>query len=516
MRFGQFRLWIIAALLVAGLLLISHSLAGEKVRESVLAGAWYPDNSLQLAKVVDGFLDDPSDVRPKAKNPLRALIVPHAGYMYSGPTAAKAFRLVRGMDFTRVLLLAPSHYSAFKGLSIADVAAYQTPLGTVSLDQVAVQQLRRSPLVSAHTEAHKREHSIEIELPLLQRVLEPGWKLVPVLVGQMDDETYPQAAKLLRELADEQTLVVVSSDFAHYGKRFGYTPFPLNDETPANIQQLDGDAIERIVEGDARGFLDYQQRTGITICGFRPIALLLHMLPVSAELEQLVYETSGQLTGNYENSVSYVVIAVSVQTAIADSQGSDGRLSREQLKILHRIAVAGVRRAVLDDKHEGEQWLRNLPPELARPSGAFVTLKKDGMLRGCIGYIRPRDPLFQAVLKNGGNAAVRDRRFPPVTPEELEGLEIEVSVLTPPRPIAHYEAFKVGQQGIILTKQGRSAVFLPEVAVEQGWNREQTLTYLARKAGLPADAWKDGAEFEVFYSEKYAAPYGSSHETTKE
>jgi AmmeMemoRadiSam system protein A len=154
--------------------------------------------------------------------------------------------------------------------------------------------------------------------------------------------------------------------------------------------------------------------------------------------------------------------------------------------------------------------LEGLPERLQAPSGAFVTLKRDGRLRGCIGYIQPKKPLYQAVLENGANAAVNDRRFWPVASGELSGLEVEVSVLTPPEPIASYEDFRVGEQGIILRKDGRRAVFLPEVAAEQGWTREETLSHLAQKAGLGPDGWREGASFEVFTSRKYVAPYAPS------
>ena len=151
-----------------------------------------------------------------------------------------------------------------------------------------------------------------------------------------------------------------------------------------------------------------------------------------------------------------------------------------------------------------------LPARLKEPAGAFVTLKRHGELRGCIGYIEPREPLYLAVLANGDNAARRDPRFNPVEPAELDGLEIEVSVLTPPRPIESWQAFKVGEQGIVLSKAGRRAVFLPEVATEQGWTREETLSQLSLKAGLPANAWQEGASFEVFESTKYSAPYAAA------
>ncbi|HHH38246.1 MAG TPA: AmmeMemoRadiSam system protein B [Sedimenticola sp.] len=505
--------WLLVFFLLS---LASAAMAtGDRVRPSALAGrGWYPGDPAQLRQTVDRLLDGAGTVRLESRLPLRALILPHAGYSYSGATAAKGLALVRGHSYRRVLLLAPAHRVWFEGLSILDVDAYQTPLGKVPLDRAAIRELRRSPLVGDHPRAHAREHSIEIELPLLQEALAPGWKLVPVLVGELNGEQYRQAAELLRPLADEQTLVLVSSDFTHYGKRFDYTPFPADARVAERIRDLDQGALKRILAGDLDGFLGYRRKTGITICGYRPIALLLAMLPPDARLEQVAYATSGELTGDYHNSVSYAVVAVTSKQPLAGSDppaAGATALTRGDMELLHRLAVMGIEQAVLGADADRERRLKRLeerlPAALKRPAGAFVTLKEEGQLRGCIGYIAPVKPLYRAVLENGYNAARRDYRFQPVNADELPALEVEVSVLTPPRPIPSWRDFRVGEQGIILEKGGRRAVFLPEVAREQGWDREQTLSHLARKAGLPADAWREGARFQVFESRTFQAPY---------
>lgn len=505
--------------LVLVLALGSLGAADEQVRESALAGGWYPGDPQQLAEYVDGLLDAVETATPEMPDmpdmPVRALIAPHAGYRYSGATAAEVVARVRGREFKRVIVLAPSHRGGFRGLSIADVEAYETPLGTVPLDAAAVADLRKSELVTSDPTAHEREHAIEIELPLLQRALVPGWRLVPVLVGRMEGEDYRVAADLLRPLADEGTLVVVSSDFTHFGPRFQFMPFGLDGETSNRIRALDDGAIERIVALDAIGFLSYRSDTGITVCGYRPLALLLHLLPEDSRVQRIAYTTSGELTGDWGNSVSYAAMLVSSPAPISgggvESAGAAQAIGAADLEALHRLAVLGVESAVLGPSEDRdaaiERMLKSLPPHLKEPSGAFVTLKRDGRLRGCIGYISPRKPLVEAVLENGVNAARNDRRFRPVAPDELGDLEVEVSVLSPPRPIHTYDQFLVGEQGVILHKGGRQAVFLPEVAVEQGWTREDALSHLARKAGLHEDGWREGASFEVFTSTKYSAPY---------
>jgi len=291
---------------------------------------------------------------------------------------------------------------------------------------------------------------------------------------------------------------------------------------------LDAQASARIQALDQAGLLELERRTGITVCGIQPIAILLGMLPPGARVEQLDYQTSGALTGDYRNSVSYASFAITAEQPLAASaepaQGSAfavvptddqpvGAPTVAELELLHRLALLGIDQAVLGKGPATEARLQrlvaSLPERLKEPGGAFVTLKRDGELRGCIGYILPREPLYLAVLENGDNAARRDPRFTPVTRDELAGLSVEVSVLTPPRPIAGYEEFEVGRQGVILSKSGRSAVFLPEVATEQGWDRAETLSHLALKAGLPSDAWRSGAEFQVFESSHYTAPYSA-------
>jgi hypothetical protein len=487
--------------------------AAERIRPSALAGTWYPADPQELAGYVDRLLNavesDTTEMR------VRALVAPHAGYRYSGATAAKVIARVRDHEYKRVMALAPTHRSGFRGLSIAEVDAYETPLGAVPLDGPAIAELRKSNLVSSDPIAHVREHAIEIELPLLQRALRPGWRLVPVLVGQMEEGDYKAAADLLRPLADETTLIVVSSDFTHFGPRFGYVPFALNAETPAKIRALDDGAIDRILAGDAAGFLDYQASTGITICGYRPLAVLLNLLPDNARIQRIAYATSGELTGDWGNSVSYVGLLVTSPAPFSNNGVEEADNARgidtADLARLHRLAVLGVEEAVLGRSDARSADIREivdgLPERLKANSGAFVTLKRGGQLRGCIGYIQPRKPLFQAVLENGFNAARNDWRFMPVRPDELGDIEVEVSVLSVPESIDSLDQFLVGEQGVILDKDGHQAVFLPEVATEQGWTKDDTLSHLAQKAGLPPDGWREGASFQVFTSAKYTAPY---------
>lgn len=496
------RLRLFAALL---LLVAGAAFADERVRSPAIAGSWYPGDAAELTAYLDRALDSASGWALPEGERMQALIAPHAAYAYSGATAAAGYRLLRGQAVDRVILLGPSHHASFRGVAIADVDAYETPLGRVPLDAEAVAGLRASPLVVAGPRGPDREHSLEIQLPFLQRVLALGWRLVPLLVGRLEPEDYAPLVAAIRPLLDDRTLVVVSTDFTHYGARFGYQPFPPDREAAARLEALDKGAFAHIQAGDAAGFLDYQARTGVTICGYRAVALLLHLLPERTRAHIVRYDTSGALLGDYRQSVSYLTAAFTRPARPAGSalpqQGS--------LEWLYRLAALRVQDVVAPDPAAQaalRELVDGLPADVTHPAGAFVTLRRDGRLRGCIGYVAPIKPVWEAVLDNAEAAALHDHRFLPVQPTELDELDVEVSVLTEPTPIASLDEFEVGRHGIILVKDGRRAVFLPDVAVEQGWDREQTVTHLAQKAGLAPDGWRAGAQYFVFTNHKHGGP----------
>ena len=491
----------------------ARAAASKSVRPAALAGSWYPSGTDELGELVDGFMSSADSPPATGDGPIRALISPHAGYAFSGPTAGFGYSLVRDRSVHRVIVLAPAHHVALTGMSIAERTHYSTPLGEIPLDLEAIERLRRSRLVRSVAGAHGREHSIEMQLPLLQRALAPGWKLVPILVGRLSADDAAEAGRMLEPLADERTLVVASSDFTHYGPSYGYEPFERDGRIAERLRELDMGAFERIEDKDPGGFLAYRERTGITACGFFPVLVLLHMLPAAATATLLHYDTSGHVTGDFENSVSYLSVAFTSRPPLGLSAATRSqRLPREQMELLHLLARRAVQRVVRDgdDEPDPERLLGGLivPPELREESGAFVTLKQGEDLRGCIGSVEAQEPLYLAVIHNAVNAAVHDPRFPPVQRDEVRGLTVEVSVLSPLREIPSYERFLVGEQGIVLARDGRRAVFLPEVAIEQGWDRAETLTHLARKAGLAPDAWQgSGARFWIFTTQALTAPW---------
>jgi AmmeMemoRadiSam system protein B/AmmeMemoRadiSam system protein A len=466
------------------------------VLRSSLAGSWYSDDPKVLNKQFDEFF------RKADTNTLDnviALILPHAGYRWSGQTAASALNTTK-KKYKRIVVIGPSHGAYMEQiLSVTRATHFQTPLGQIPLDTEFADKLLKFPVFQSLPYALRSENSIELELPLLQ-YHQKDFKLVPIVAGQCSLETISKAGKILRGLVDPDTLVVASSDFVHYGRGHRYVPF--TDNIPQRIKELDMGAYEYIAKLDSKGFLEYKRKTGATICGAIPIAVLLSMLDKTAKANLVKYATSGQLTGDFSNSVSYLSVAFTgnwKNLPPVRPRRNKAELTEHDKEQLLTLARKSVIYALEKRKLPNAADLDvTVSPAMQTPRAAFVTLKKNGRLRGCIGDIFPRQPLFKSVIANAVNAAVNDRRFIPVTKEECSSLSIEISALTPPEPVDSYRQIRIGTDGIVLRKDGRSAVFLPQVAPEQGWDLAQTLTQLSLKAGLPADAWKDGASFLVF------------------
>ncbi len=461
----------------------------KKVLKSELAGTWYTDDPEELAREIDGYLAAAEP--PAPGNPI-ALMLPHAGYRYSGAVAAQGVRQVAGRSFSRVVVMGPSHRMGLDGaVSIPDVSAVETPLGRIEIDRELVSNLWKNPAFGSHPAAHAGEHSVQIELPFLQRAL-GGFKLVPIVCGQLDEAGARNIAATLLENIDAETLVVASSDFTHYGRPFGYVPF--EEDIERNLESLDMGAYKMIEQRNLPGFLEYVRSTGATICGRSPIAILLAMLPGDARVRLLDYTTSGHLTGDWSHCVSYLAAAVSGHWKKVDEASSLVLSASDKLALLQ---LARQRIASRLDGSVPEIKIE-ATPAMQAVMGAFVTLHKQGQLRGCIGEIFPRRPLVEAVAYQAVNAAFHDPRFPRLRADELDEIDIEISALTPPHPVGSFREIEIGRHGVVLEKHGHSAVFLPQVAPEQGWGLEETLSHLALKAGLGFSDWKSGCRFEVF------------------
>ena len=470
---------------------------------------WYKADANALSKQIDGFYEK-AEVKPINDANVIAMILPHAGYRFSGQTAASAVKATN-KKYSRIVVIGPSHRTYMEQmLSVPAATHYETPLGETPLDVDFIEKLLEYPMFHSVPHAHKEEHSVQIELPLLQ-YSQKDFKLVPIVAGRCSQRTINKVGSILRSLVDEHTLVIASSDFVHYGRRFGYMPFTKN--VPEKIKEVDMGAYEYIANLDSGGFVKYKQKTRATICGSVPVAILLSMLDKPAKANLIEYKTSGELTGSYTNSVSYLSVVFSGQWPSQPARAPESistKLSQEDEKQLLTLARKTIVQYLQNKRvPEPSELGVRISEAMRAPRAAFVTLNKvpdsqempgplKPMLRGCIGDIFPRRPLYKSVIGNAINAAVNDRRFPPVSIAECNDITIEISALTAPKPIESANDIRVGIDGVVLSKNGRSAVYLPQVAPEQGWDVEQMLTNLSLKAKLPKDAWKEGASFLVF------------------
>jgi AmmeMemoRadiSam system protein B len=311
MKKGQLRLFIFSIMIPFFLISINIANAepqnplGKDIFGPVASGPWYEPKEEDLKRAVDSFLAK-ANIKESEKK-IVAVIAPHAGYRWSGKCAAYAFKPITKQKFERVLILAPSHTAYFRGLSILKADYYRTPLGLVKIDTDACENLLKEELINTVTRAYTKEHSLEIMLPFLQRTLD-DFKLIPIIVGQLSINDYETLANIIKKEIDENTLIVVSSDFTHYGPNYSYVPFPLDENTRQNIENLDKGAIDRIINIDFDEYQKYLTKTEATICGRNPIGLLLKILPKDTKGELVHYYTLGDITGDYENSVSYAAI----------------------------------------------------------------------------------------------------------------------------------------------------------------------------------------------------------------
>jgi hypothetical protein len=477
--------------------------ADEKVRKSPLAGSWYPADKVELEKQLNGFLKEGGD--SSVDGEVFALISPHAGYRFCGRTAARGYGLVNGKEFSRVIILAVNHQPyALRDICVSSYDAYQTPLGNVPVDRVVCDELAKNALFRTVARIEENEHSAEMQIPFLQ-VTAKNLKIVPLIVGMLSADDRKLAAEAIRKVVDEKTLVVASSDFTHYGPRFGFEPFGSGKDLKERIKELDNGAIQEILKGNAGGFRAYIEKTSATICGHKPIELLLEIFP-GAATKLLHYSSSAELPGgDYSNSVAYASLALYRPAKGSVGEGrKDGGLADSEKKTLLKIARDTLE-LFLEKKTRPDGTGYVLTPPLKEFRGAFVTLKNRGELRGCIGYMEGIKPLWETIVDNAVNAS-QDSRFyhNPVTFKEAKDITIEISVLSPRKKIEKADDIIIGTHGVEIEKRGHRAVYLPQVAPEQGWGRMTMLEHLCMKAGLRKDDWKEGATFLVFTAEVFS------------
>lgn len=475
------------------------------IRAPVVAGQFYPAKAEQLTGAIKGFLADaPASrhVRPVA------IVAPHAGYTFSGQIAADAWKQAAGFDYDLIVILGANHHAyPFQGLSVYDGEGYRTPLGIAEIDTVLKDHiLKADQAISYKPEAHAKEHSIEVQIPFAQ-VLFPGVKILPIIVGSPDARTAVHFGHILAGvLKGKKALIVASSDLSHYPD---YGDAEVVDRTTLKaIAALDPMGFARMTDHQ----LDRNLNNLVTCaCGAGPImTAMVAAHELGAQRGHVIaYANSGDtVVGNESRVVGYGAVVFTKEIGPPDLKVLEKRdfpkvskLSAEDKAYLLKLAR---------DTIEGYMSTDTFPlpkcntPGLAQRRGAFVTLTERGQLRGCIGRMVGDTPLALTVARMAISAALNDPRFEAVRPAEMKDISIEISVLTPFEKVEGPKAIRIGTDGVLLNKNGHEAVYLPQVAPEQGWGVQETLDHLCIKAGLDSTCWRSGCDFSTFQAEVFS------------
>ncbi len=473
---------------------LAYSCFAENIKPPNVAGSFYPDDPKQLSSMIDAFFNSASEQGMDAD--IFVLISPHAGYVYSGATAAYGYKAISNREYDTVVIIAPSHSLSFEGFAIWPQGSFRTPLGSIAVDQEFSRQLMQiNPRVSSIPQAFSKEHSLEVQLPFLQKALK-GFRIVPLITGRVDFGDCQLLAHSLSILSKKKKcLLVVSTDLSHY-------------HTLEEANRIDQLTISHIRNLNSHGLYVAAEAGKVEACGL--YALVTGIL-YSRELEAgkvsiFKYANSGDISGDYKRVVGYVSAAIyKEENAAKTEKGRMAMLGEKQKKRLLEIARNSIgaylksgRRLELTEKDE----------QLLQEGGAFVTLHEGGELRGCIGNLMGTGPLYLTVRDMAVEAAVGDPRFEPLREAELPKVEIEISVLSPMQRVGSADEIKLGIHGVLIKNGPRSGVFLPQVATETGWSKEEFLSTLcSQKAGLPPDAWKSkDTQIYVFTAEVFSEP----------
>ena len=459
----------------------SRAAGPENIRQAGVAGAFYPADPNALTAMMDDMLSRATP--PQITDPILAVVAPHAGYPYSGPVAAYTYAALKGRKYSRVVVIAPSHYEAFDFTSVFDGDAYATPLGNIAVDKTFARQLAKmDPSIKLSSRGHTptsqgAEHAIEVELPWLQHVL-GSFQLVPIVMGDQSYESSRALGMALsRMIHGSDTLILASSDLSHY---HAYDEAVAEDhKTLTALQEWDYLSMSR----------NFEMRVW-EACGGAPIvaAMIAAERMGATQAELLKYANSGDTTGDHSRVVGYSAVLL-LKSQNQKSVEQPFSLSAHDKDELLKLARKSVEEAVRTRKPYGV--VASSSSTLNQERGAFVTLKKAGQLRGCIGYTSASKPLNMTVRDTATLAALRDSRFPPVRASELGLMDYEISVLSPMRRVTDVKQIKVGQDGLLMKNGEYEGLLLPQVPTEEGWDRQKFLEETCNKAGMQTNCWKD-------------------------
>ena len=489
----------IGIMLLIALLPMSRYPETQKVRKPAVAGSFYPASAKEIRSMIGPWMH-PVD----GSMAPQAMIVPHAGYVFSGEVAASAFsRIPRGHAFKRIFLLGPSHRVGFAGASVDTLYAYaETPLGKVPVDNALAKGLihKGDGAFTFRNDAHDREHCLEVQLPFLQMLFDDVPPIVPIVIGTQRLSVLQAIADALEPYFNEDNLFVISSDFSHYPS--------YEDAKKSDLYLADA-----ITTGDLETFLkalstidkmEYVSED-TAACGANAIAVLLSMMDEQGrgyfEAEHVMYRNSGDSPyGEKDRVVGYnsVVFTRKEKTAVKAPEEHLFNFTDEEKAHITATARGSIYNA-LGLEFDGEDSPIGVLKE--KGYGVFVTLHLNGRLRGCIGRFTSNQSLHATIREMAQSAAFDDPRFPSLSKKEAQLIDIEVSVLSPLKKIASIDEFKLGRDGIYMIKGSHHGTFLPQVAEETGWTTEEFLGHCARdKAGIGWEGWKD-AELYTYQTE---------------
>jgi MEMO1 family protein len=462
-------------------------LTKKVTRQAVVAGKFYPGSGEKLYAEIEKLCREAKQLSDPDHAP-RALIVPHAGYVFSGKVAASAYnQLLPGHLPRRVFILASSHYHHFQGVSVFCSGNYETPLGPVDVDiETGKKLMNENPLFSNQEAVHANEHSLEVQLPFLQYKQGRKLTIVPLILGSQKQEDSLKLAEALRPYFISENLFVISSDLSHYP---GYNDAVETDRTTTeSILTNSPENLMKVLENNRK-----QKIPGLatSLCGWSSVLSLLYLTGGRNYSYQWIdYQNSGDqpIYGDHNRVVGYSAVAV------YGFDAGEFNLSSEEKQSLLTIAKNSIRNYVLSgQRNAGDKGVYS--GKLNEKWGAFVSIYHGDKLRGCIGRFENNGSLSEIVREVAASAAV-DRRFLPVSKDELDELTIEISVLSPLKKISSSREIILGKHGIYLKKGWASGTFLPQVADKYGWTVEEFLGRCSRdKAGIGWDGWKSAELF---------------------
>lgn len=474
------------------LFVISVNIEGAQVtKKTNVAGAFYTADPVTLQEEIKDYFSIVT--LPSFSGRVLGVISPHAGYIYSGPVAAYSYKVIEDFEYDLAVVLAPSHYYPFTGASVYSGDAFATPLGNLQIDSEAVEFIAKNTHISADNSVFEQEHSLEVQLPFL-KYAKPDIKIVPIIFGQATHEQMKSIAITLEELSKiKNILVITSTDLSHF-----------HSYDKAN--EIDNKTISYVEALDSDGFVTQLMAEKCEACGYAPLLTIMEYFKLKgANVKVLKYANSGDTAGDKARVVGYVSIAGLVSSEPKNS--SEDVLDSDELDDDEKKLLLNIARKTLEQYlDDGTVPVFEVKSErLNQVRGAFVTLHKNGELRGCIGNYG-HEPLYETIINMAIASATQDTRFQPLRLGELKEIDIEISALSPLKRVKSAEDIILGKHGVIVKKGFRQGVFLPQVADETGWNKDEFLSYLClHKAGLSADAWKDSTtELTVFTADVFS------------